>query len=179
MADNSRRLTGEGTSRRAILECGASGAGACLLALAGVRPALAARGCDALLLNCMDYRLQDATTAYMDRIGLRNDYDHVALAGASLGALTGRRPAWGKTFREHLATALKLHEINRVVVLDHRDCAAYRLLLGEAAVRDLATEARSHARVMRALRARILRAHPRLKVDLGLMALDGSVEPVS
>ena len=44
---------------------------------------------------------------------------------------------------------------------------------------DPRTEYRIHARVMRALRTRIGRDHPRLKVDLGLMALDGSVETVS
>jgi hypothetical protein len=115
----------------------------------------------------------------MDRIGLRNDDDRVALAGASLGALTAKRPAWGRTFREHVALALDLHRIRRVVLLDHRDCGAYRRLLGEAAVRDRRTEHLTHARVMRALRTRIVREYPRLKVDLGLMELDGSVEAIS
>ena len=181
--DHERPAGGEPSSRRTFLEKAGSGAGAWLLGLAtATATATSARTagvCEALLLSCVDYRLQDATTAYMDRIGLRDDYDHVALAGASLAAMTRERPAWGRTFREHLALALDLHRIRRVLVLDHRDCGAYRLLLGESAVRGPRTEYQTHARVMRALRARILGDHPRLKVDLGLMALDGSVETVS
>ena len=177
--DHGHRACGEWPSRRAFLERAGSGAGAWLFGLAAATSARAAGLCDALLLNCIDYRLQDATTAYMDRIGLRNDYDHVALAGAALAAVTDKRPAWGRTFRQHLATALELHRIKRVVVLDHRDCGAYRLFLGEAAVSDPRIEHRTHARVMRALRTRIGRDHPRLKVDLRLMALDGSVETIS
>lgn len=184
MADPGCLACGGSSSRRGFLGRAGAGAGAGLsrLARGGLAigaSARAAGACEALLLNCIDYRLQDATTAYMDRIGLRNDYDHLALAGASLGALTGKRPAWGRTFREHLALALELHRIERVVVLDHRDCGAYRRLLGEAAMRDPGTEHRTHARVMRALQARIVRDHPRLKVDLRLMALDGSVETIS
>lgn len=169
----------DGASRRAFLGSAVSGAGAWLFGLATATSAGAVGVCEALLLSCVDYRLQHATTAYMDRIGLRDDYDQVALAGASLAAMTRARPAWGRTFREHLTLALDLHRIRRVLVLDHRDCGAYRLILGESAVRDPATEYRTHARVMRALRARIARDHPRLKVELGLMALDGSVEAVS
>ena len=95
--DHGHRACGEWPSRRAILERAGSGAGAWLFGLAAATSARAAGLCDALLLNCIDYRLQDATTAYMDRIGLRNDYDHVALAGAALAAVTDKRPAWGRT----------------------------------------------------------------------------------
>lgn len=34
----------------------------------------------------MDYRLTDDTVAYMEGHGLHDKYDHVVLAGASLGA---------------------------------------------------------------------------------------------
>lgn len=164
-------------SRRSFLRLVGAGAGASLLGVAG--PSMAAGHCEALLLNCMDHRLQDETSAWMDKLGLSDDYDHVVLAGASLAAITPKRPAWGVTFRQHLATSIKLHSIKRVIALDHRDCSAYRLFLGEAAVRDPHTEFETHAAVLRKLRDSIHRAHPNLAVELGLMSLDGSVETVS
>lgn len=54
----------------------------------------------------MDYRLIDETERYMSARGLRDKYDHIILAGASLGALTDQYPAWNQTFWEHLEIAL-------------------------------------------------------------------------
>jgi len=46
------------------------------------RPALAAGGTDALLLNCIDYRLTAATERYMAQHGMAGKYDQLVLAGA-------------------------------------------------------------------------------------------------
>jgi hypothetical protein len=127
----------------------------------------------------MDYRLLDDVTAYMDGRGLKGDYDHVILAGAALGALTDQRPAWGSTFWEHLDVAIQLHQIKKVMVLDHRDCGAYRTFLGEEAVSTPERELAIHTRYLRQLGGEIARRHSDLKVELGLMSLDGKVQPIA
>jgi carbonic anhydrase-like protein len=150
-------------------------------ALAGVplAPAFAAGETDALLLSCIDYRLTDATTRYMDGRGMAGKYDHVALAGASLGAETGKFPAWRTTFWEHLKLAIDLHHVHQVVLLDHRDCGAYKLILGKDFSKDPKEEYEVHAKELRRLRAAIARKYPSLASELLLMALDGSVETVA
>src|SRR5437879_12599909 len=78
----------------------------------------------ALLLTCMDHRLIDDVADYMQSPTKRNmkeDYDYVVLAGASLGVNNTTYPAWGSTFWDHLATAIKLHQIKKVIIIDHRD----------------------------------------------------------
>lgn len=84
---------------------------------------------EALLLSCMDYRLVDETERYMTNRGLRDKYDHVILAGASLGAMTDKYPSWNQTFWDHLDVSIKLHGIKKVIILDHRDCGAYKAIL--------------------------------------------------
>lgn len=165
-------------SRRRFLQTIALGSGAALLS---TLPASGARAGQAavLLLTCMDYRLANEVVAYMDGRGLRDNYDHVVLAGASLGALTDRYPEWGKTFRDHVGIAIALHHIHKVIVIDHRDCGAYRVFLGEAAVGDAAAETASHTLYLHKLRDALKADHPELEVELGIMALDGKVETVS
>lgn len=141
-------------------------------------PAPAAHGIDVLLLTCMDFRLQNETVNYMDRRGLRDKYDHIVLAGASIGVLAEQRPEWGMVFWDHLDTAIQLHKIRKVMVLDHLDCGAYKLFLGEAAVREPAAEASAHAQRLRLLRSAINQQNAMLEVELGVMALDGSVQSV-
>ena len=134
---------------------------------------------DALLLTCMDYRLLDAVSRYMAGRALTGRSDHVILAGASLGALTHSYPAWSVTFRNHLNLAIKLHQISRVIVLDHRDCGAYRRVFGRDLAADPVDERDMHAQQLTALRAAIKTQHPSLAVELLLMSLDGSVEEIA
>lgn len=168
------------TSRRSFLQLATLGAGASLLAaVLPVSNALAAGQTEALLLSCMDFRLMDDVERYMSGRGLTDKYDHIVLAGASLGAITDKFPAWNKTFWEHLDIAIKLHNIHKVIVMDHRDCGAYKVVLGEDFAKNPAKETAAHATQLKTLGGMIRKQHPKLEVELLLMALDGKVEVIA
>jgi carbonic anhydrase-like protein len=143
------------------------------------RGALAAGGTEALLLNCIDYRLTAATSRYMADRQMEGKYDQFILAGASLGAKTDQFPAWSTTFWEHVQVAIDLHRIRRIIVMDHRDCGAYKEILGLDLAANPAEEFDVHAGQMRSLRADIGGRHPGLAVELLLMGLDGKAETVA
>lgn len=164
------------SGRRDFLRLAGIGAAA---ALAGLPPLRSARAgqTDALLLSCMDYRLMDDVGHYMDGIGMTNKYDHIILAGASLGATTGKFPAWNQTFWEHLGVAIQLHHIHKVFVIDHRDCGAYKVVYSYDYGQDRAAETKIHSETLHLLGATIKQRHPEIKeVELLLMGLDGKVE---
>ncbi|MBI1735645.1 MAG: hypothetical protein HYR51_10755 [Candidatus Rokubacteria bacterium] len=165
------------TGRRQFLWTSALGASATLFGVPW--PVRAAGQTEALLLSCMDYRLVDETERYMAARGMRNKYDHVILAGAALGAVTGKFPAWNTTFWEHLDVAIQLHHVQKVLVLDHRDCGAYKVILGEDFAKDPGKERETHAGQLRELRKRIQARYPQLAVELLLMSLDGTVETIA
>ncbi len=168
-----------GLTRRRLLSTLAWSGGAALAAAAlPWQPALAAET-DALLFNCIDFRLTDATTRYMAGRGMAGKYDQLVLAGASLAAQTKKFPAWNETFWEHVKVARDLHHIHQVIVIDHRDCGAYNVVFGEDFAKDPAKELAVHARELRSLRAKLHTRYPKLSVELGLMALDGSVEAIT
>lgn len=166
-------------SRREAFGLIALGGGVGLLSTLAPGVARARGHTDMLLLSCMDYRLTDDTVAYMDGRGLRDKYDHVVLAGASLGALTDKYPSWGEAFWSHLDVAISLHAIHKVMVLDHRDCGAYKVILGADAIATPELELAAHTKELQALRAEIKRRHEHLEVELGLMSLDGKVETIA
>ncbi len=165
-------------SRRGFFSTVALGAGVSLLTAMKPSIAKASGHTEALLLTCMDYRLANEIEHYMHLRGLQDKYDHVVLAGASLGAITERFPAWGETFWAHLDLAIQLHEVHRVIVLDHRDCGAYKMLMGEAAVKDAAAELASHVKQLYAFRSTVNARHPHMEVEIGLMNLDGTVTQI-
>ena len=85
---------------------------------------------DALILTCIDFRFPHQIVNYMGSLTPpgkpRITYDHVVLAGASLGVFSGVFPQWAATFWDHLAVSIKLHNIKQVYLIDHRDCGGYR-----------------------------------------------------
>jgi carbonic anhydrase len=165
--------------RRKFLKTVALGGSASLLSLAiGSRTAFGAGEADVLLLSCMDYRLVDYTLHYMEGRGLRDKYDHIVLAGASLGAITDKYPEWNKTFWDHLGLAIKLHSIHTVMILDHRKCGAYDLILGESCCITREKETMAHRTQLKDLHKAIKKRYSELEVELLLMDLDGKVEKI-
>jgi hypothetical protein len=87
-------------------------------------PEVFAAGGMSLLLTCIDYRYPRRVLDAMHRVLPGVAYDQFILAGASLGAC---RPNWQKVLVQHVKAAKFLeHDIRRIVILDHRDCGAYR-----------------------------------------------------
>jgi len=143
-------------------------------------PSLFAAGdaVEALVLNCMDYRLVNEVTFLMNEHHLTNSYDQIILAGATLGVATDKYPAWAQTFWDHLDLAIKLHGIKRVIAIDHRDCGAYKLALGKDYGKLPDEETDIHTKIMTDFRDMVNKKQPNIEVELLLMSLDGHVEPI-
>jgi hypothetical protein len=89
----------------------------------------AAEKASVFLLTCMDYRYGHRIVDVMDNKGLRGKYDIFVLAGAAAGA--NQKPAWRDVLVEHIKTARIVgHPIDRIMILEHRDCGAYREFFG-------------------------------------------------
>ena len=140
------------------------------------QPLRAAGHTEALVLSCMDYRLVDDTEHYFAERGIKDKYDHIILAGASLGAVTDKYPAWNQTFWDHLGVAIQLHNITKVIVLDHRDCGAYKVIIGEDFGKTPEKETTVHTAQLNKLMQQIKAKYPSLEVELLLMDLAGKVE---
>ncbi|HEX3250153.1 MAG TPA: hypothetical protein VHS05_12050 [Pyrinomonadaceae bacterium] len=81
------------------------------------------------LLTCMDYRYAHRIIDIMDSRGLRRKYDIFVLAGAAAGA--NENEEWHDVLVEHIKTARKIgHPIDRIMILEHRDCGAYKAFFG-------------------------------------------------
>lgn len=168
-------------NRRRFLQLAALGGGAMLWQPlhAETGYGAAAHTTEALLLSCMDYRLMDDIAKYMDARGLTDQYDHIVLAGASLGAVTNAFKDWNKTFWEHLKISIDLHQISTVILMDHRDCGAYKVLLKADFAKDPVLEEGVHRKYLRELAQAIVKRYPKLEVETLLMNLDGTVQTIA
>jgi carbonic anhydrase len=133
---------------------------------------------EAMLLSCIDPRMVAPVYKYMDGRGLTGGYSQFVIAGAAIAVVAPRFAAWRQTFWDNLASSLQLHRINRVIAIDHRDCGAAKIAYGAESIATPAAETATHKKVLTEFRRELHRRHPQFAVETGLMALDGSLEPL-
>lgn len=131
---------------------------------------------DALVITCVDFRLNDDVARVLDERGLREKYDLVTLAGGSLAATNDFFPSWKDTFWSHLAFLVNLHGIHTVILIDHRDCGMYKFVYGRDLSLDPTDEKNVHLVNMKELKKQITEKYKQLKVVLWLMDTHGSIE---
>jgi hypothetical protein len=145
-------------------------------ALVPFASAQASGDADALALTCIDYRLVGSGVQFLDSLGLTKDFDQVALAGASLAAMSDKFPSANAAFWDQLDIARQLHHVRRLVVVDHRDCGAYKVVFGKDFASRAPAEDAQHLAVMQKVKAQLEQKHPELTSEYYLMALDGTAK---
>ncbi len=125
-------------------------------------------GRKALVINCMDFRLQAPLVEWAEKMGLGGRYDLLSVAGSA-------KDLAGHIHREFLlksvGVAVDLHKADEIHILHHEDCGAYG---GKAAFASDEEESAVHRRDMEAARETILGRYPAVKVKLHYFKLTDS-----
>jgi carbonic anhydrase len=131
---------------------------------------------EAMVLTCIDPRFPEPTINYMKGRDLIGKYSQFTFAGAAIGVVAPAFRTWHKTFWDNLAASIQLHNIPKVIAIDHRDCGAAKIAYGPAKVATPEIETATHRAAMAEFRKQVAKRQPKLQVETGLMALDGKVE---
>ena len=150
-------------------------AGAALLTLAPGFGLAADAKYEAMILACIDPRTQEPVRAYAQKNGLIGKYSQFLIAGAAVGVVAPKFADWHKAFWDNLAATIQLHQINRVIAIDHRDCGAVKIAYGDDSIATPEKENETHRKALAEFRKEVGQRQPKLKVETGLMALDGSM----
>jgi carbonic anhydrase len=115
--------------------------------------------CDALVVHCMDYRLQKFLQPWITvRFGVEN-FDIISLAGGVHDY---------EMVLKYVQLAVQIHSIETVCLINHEDCRAY----GRAGTY------KRHQHDFLDTRAKILALFPRLRAEIFYLHLNGIFEPI-
>jgi carbonic anhydrase-like protein len=160
--------------RRRFLQVAAGSFAAAALAPWGV---FAATGkYEAMILSCIDPRFQEPVCKFAAERHLTGKYSHFVIAGAAVGVVAPAFKDWHKAFWDNLAATIQLHSINRVIVINHRECGAAEIAYGKEAVTPREAETKTHREVLAEFRKELAERQPKLGVETGLMELGGKFE---
>ena len=129
----------------------------------------------AMVLSCMDPRFQSIVYNYLKKKNLNGKYSSFTIAGAAIGVTAPKFRKWHKTFWDNLETSIKLHKIKKLIVINHRDCGAAKII-NEKKKFDKFNEAKIHENSLTRIKNRFKNKYPNLKIETILISLNKKVE---
>ena len=128
----------------------------------------------AMVLSCIDPRFQHLVHNYLKKQKLFGKYSAFTIAGAAVGVTHSKFKKWHKTFYDNLSTSIKLHQIEKLIAINHQDCGAAKIVNGKK-VFNITNEQKIHKESFSKLKKEIKKRFPKLKVELNLMSLDSKI----
>ena len=129
----------------------------------------------AMVLSCMDPRFQTKVSNYLKRRKLNGKYSAFTIAGAAVGVTASKFKKCHNTFWENLNTSIKIHKIEKLIVINHKDCGAAKIVNGRKEFTPQ-NEMKIHEYSFEKIKLNLKKKHPRLKVELSLMSLNGRID---
>ena len=84
----------------------------------------------ALVLSSIDPRFQPIVYNYLKKKKLTGKYSSFIIAGSAIGVTANKFKRWHKVFWDNFETSVKLHNIKKLIVINHRDCGAAKFING-------------------------------------------------
>ena len=124
----------------------------------------------AMVLSCIDPRFQSKVFNYLKRKKLTGKYSSFTIAGGGIGVTANRFKKWHSTFWDNLATSIKLHNITSLIVINHNDCGAAKIVNGNKKF-NLSVENTIHKESFIKIKKELKKKYPNLKVSFKIMKI--------
>ena len=129
----------------------------------------------AMVLSCIDPRFQSIVYNYLKKKKLSGKYSSFTIAGAAVGVTANKFKNWHKTFWDNIDASIKLHKIKKLIVINHRDCGAAKIINGKKNFSKI-NETRIHKLSFQKIKKIFKKKYPKLKIELKLISLNKKVE---
>ena len=129
----------------------------------------------AMVLSCMDPRFQPIVYNYLKKKNLNGKYSSFTIAGAAIGVTATKFKKWHKTFWDNIETSIKLHKIKKLIVINHRDCGAAKII-NRKKIFSNDIETNIHRDSFQKIKKLFKKKYPRLSIELNIISLNKKVE---
>ena len=128
-----------------------------------------------MVLSCIDPRFQTIVSNYLKKKKLTGKYSSFTIAGSAIGVTANKFKRWHKTFWDNFDTSVKLHNIRKLIVINHRDCGVAKVINGKKIFNKL-NETKIHQNSFIKIKKKFKKKYPKLKIELKLISLNRKIE---
>ena len=123
-----------------------------------------------MVLSCIDPRFQHLVHNHLQKKKLIGKYSAFTIAGAAVGVTHNKFKQWHKTFYDNLGTSIQLHKIEKLIVMNHKDCGAAKIANGKKEFSSL-VEKKIHKDSFEKIKAILNKRFPKLKLSFKILSL--------
>ena len=120
-------------------------------------------------------RFQPVIYNYLKKKKLVGKYSSFTIAGSAIGVTASKFKRWHKAFWDNFDTSVKLHNIRKLIVINHRDCGAAKIINGKKEF-SKANETQVHRNSFQKIKKIFKRKYPKLRIELKIISLNSKVE---
>ena len=128
-----------------------------------------------MVLSCIDPRFQPVVYNYLKKKKLVGKYSSFTIAGSAVGVTASKFKRWQKAFWDNFDTSVKLHNIRKLIVINHRDCGAAKIINTKKEF-SKAIETSVHENSFQKIKKIFNKRYPKLRIELKLISLNSKVE---
>ena len=97
------------------------------------------------------------------------------IAGSAIGVTADKFKRWHKTFWDNFESSVKLHNIKKLIVINHRDCGAAKIINGKKNFSEI-NETKIHKNSFQKIKKIFRKKYPKLSVELKIISINSKVE---
>ena len=125
---------------------------------------------EAMVLSCMDPRFQPKVYKYLKAKKLTGKYSAFTITGAAIGVTHKKFKKWHSTFIDNLSTSIKLHKIKKIIVINHKDCGAAKIVNDKKKFNSI-IENKIHEESFKKIKKILNSRFPTLKINFKILSL--------
>tara|TARA_B100000131_G_scaffold287167_1_gene297606 strand:- start:51 stop:452 length:402 start_codon:yes stop_codon:yes gene_type:complete len=125
---------------------------------------------EAMVLSCIDPRFQKSVHRYLSKKKLTGKFSAFTIAGGSIGVTNNKFKKWHSTFWENLETSINLHKISKLIVINHKDCGAAKIVNSNKKFNS-SIENKIHKTSFKKLKQNLKKKFPKVKVFFKIISL--------
>ena len=128
-----------------------------------------------MVLSCIDPRFQPIVYNYLKKKKLTGKYSTFTIAGSAIGVTANYFKRWHKAFWDNFETSVNLHNIRKLIVINHRDCGAAKIIIGKKEFSKI-NETKVHINSFQKIKKVFKKKYPNLSIELKIISLNCKVE---
>ena len=128
-----------------------------------------------MVLSCIDPRFQPIVYNYLKKKKLIGKYSSFTIAGSAIGVTANKFKRWHKVFWDNFETSVKLHNIKKLIVINHRDCGAAKIINGKKDFTNI-NETNVHKNSFQKIKKIFRKKYPKLSIELKLISLNKKIQ---
>ena len=128
-----------------------------------------------MVLSCIDPRFQPIIYNYLKKKNLIGKYSMFTIAGSAIGVTANKFKRWHKTFWDNFDSSVRLHNIKKLIVINHRDCGAAKIINGKKNFSKI-NETKIHKNSFQKIKKIFKKKYPKLSIELKIISINSKVE---